>query len=170
MEETHKKDPLERIADAVESLASSVAIIAAALSKPVIGPVVKIQLEIEGEIMAKAGAAVAIVDTANKRLIVVGLDSLGAKGAQLGTGASILVSSADLTIASLVPDASPVADPDGNPSIYSAVITPTTPPVTGKTVTLTAQVTNADGTQQNPMTVDILWTPGTEASLELEEA
>jgi hypothetical protein len=172
---------VQRVATAAQQIAASVQIGAVALQtiaselakQDTIGEEVQLELEVKGEnsmtAKAKATGTNLIIDTANARLYAVGLDSLGAAGAQLAPGASVAGASSDLTVASLVPDSPPLPDPSGNPSVYSAAIVATTPPVTGKPTTLSVVVTNADTTTQPPATAVVQFTPGTETSLELEE-
>ena len=174
---------LERIAAAAEitavaakSFAASAATIAEFLSKQnFVGPEATLApLEIsQGESKmtekAKATGPTLIIDTANMRLYAIGLDALGAKGAQLASGASIAVTASPTGVLMLTPDSPSLPDPSGTPSVYSAAIAPVNPPETGVPVTLTAIVTNADGTTQTPVTAQVQFTPGTEASLELEE-
>jgi len=173
---------LERIAAASEieaaaakSSAASLAVIAAVLSRNnFVGPEVTLApLEFQGEPKmadkAKATGPTLVVDTGNLRLYVIGLDSLGAKGAPLAAGASIAVTASPTGVLTLTQDPTPLTDPNGTPSIYSAAIAPVDPPQTGVPVTLTAVVTNADGTTQPPVTGQVQFTPGTEASVQLEE-
>lgn len=133
-----------------------------------IGPETSIRLEIGGTMNAKAGAPVLIIDTASKRLFAVGKDAEGALGAQLADGASVAGVTSDATIATLVPDSPPLPDPDGNPSVYSAVITEAIPPKTNVPVDLTVTVTNADTTTQIPVTQTVQFTAGPEQELVLE--
>lgn len=169
-----KAQQLKRIADALEQLvplaksfANSAATIAAAMSKPTIGPEKTIRLEVQGENM-KDTAPVLIIDTATKRLFAIGLDAAGAQGASLAAGATVAGVVSDPTVAVLTPDPTPMTDPNGIPSVFSAVIAPATPPKTNVPVTITVTVTNADGTTQPPVETSVQFTAGTETSLELE--
>jgi hypothetical protein len=118
---------------------------------------------------SKASTATLIVDTAAMKLYVIGLDSLGARGAQLGSGVTIGATSSDETVATLVPDASPAPDPSGTPTVYSAAITPATPPVIGKPTTLSVVLNTAGVGSSAPVTVDIQFTAGPANSIVLEE-
>jgi hypothetical protein len=122
---------------------------------------------------AKAGTAVLIVDTAAMKLYVVGVDSAGAKGAQLNPGDTCVATSSDLTIGSLVQDTNGgvtvnTPDPSGTPTVYSAAITPVIPPVVNKPFTLSVVLTLA-GVAQVPVTTDVQFTPGPASSIILEE-
>jgi hypothetical protein len=196
-------DPLERIATALEFLVSGQALGVAYLQRiavnttpaarpAVIGPAVSIELQIapsggttametrrpeagkSSSGKAKAGTAVLIVDTANEKLYVVGVDSAGAKGAQLNPGDTCVATSSDLTVGSLAQDQNGglpfnTPDPSGNATVYSAAIVPTAPPVVGKVFTLSVVLTLA-GVAQAPQTVDLQFTAGPANSIILEEA
>jgi hypothetical protein len=173
---TRIADGVDALVTAANSIAASAQAIAKALpTKPTVGTEVKLALEVQGEntMTGKAKATAGptlIIDTANMRLYAIGLDALGAKGAPLAAGASIAPPTLSPTgVMTLTPDNTPLPDPSGTPSDYSAAIAPVNPPQTGVPVTITVQVTNADGTTQAPATAQVQFTPGTEASLELEE-
>lgn len=109
-----------------------------------------------------------LIDSATNRLFVIGVDALGAKGAQFNAGDSVAVSIDDPTLATYTPDASPAADPSGIPSVQSGVIAPVAPINTGKPFNAVAQAT-VGGVVQPPVSLALQWQPGA-ATAVLEEA
>ena len=79
----------------------------------------------------------------NKKYFIIGTDAAGLTGAQLAPGQNVSIVSADPTIVTFTPDATPQPDAEGTPSVASGSVNPIK---AGGPVNVTANVLNADGT------------------------
>jgi len=105
------------------------------------------------------------LNTKNEKYFIIGTDASGEAGAQLAAGQTIAVASSDTTIVSFTPDAPAVPDAEGVPSVASGAVTPV---AVGGPVTVTATVTNADGSAGETLTDTITVTaavPGIATSI-----
>lgn len=97
---------------------------------------------------------------------IIGTDAKGVKGAQLASGDSIGVTSADPNTVSLTLDPTPQPAPDGTPTIASGTLTsPATVAQPNVAINLTAAVTHSDGSAGDSVTDTVTVEPGTEAAL-----
>jgi hypothetical protein len=105
------------------------------------------------------------LNTKNEKYFIIGTDASGESGALLAAGQTIAVVSSDTTIVSFTPDAPAVPDAEGVPSVASGAVTPV---AVGGPVTVTATVTNADGSAGETLTDTITVTaavPGVAVSI-----
>lgn len=97
---------------------------------------------------------------------IIGTDAKGVRGAQLASGATIGVTSADPNTAALTLDPTPQPAPDGTATIASGTVnSPATVAQPNVPINLVAQVTNADGTPGDSATDTVTVTPGSEAAI-----
>src|ERR1035438_5501775 len=95
------------------------------------------------------------LNTVGEKYYIYGQDANGLKGAQLATGQTISVVSADTTIVSFTPDATPQPDPaQGIATVASGAVNQV---AVGGPIAVTATVNNADGTvaETQPDTVTV---------------
>jgi hypothetical protein len=117
---------------------------------------------------AKATLGTIVPDNGKIPYVIVGVDADGARGAQLAQGASIEVTSADPTIGTIVPDATPGLAADGLQSIASGFFVPTNPAKVGVPVQVNYAITNADGTAGHTGFGTVTVVAGTETSESVE--
>jgi len=107
---------------------------------------------------------------------ILGTDKGGAPGALLPKGATVAVTSADPTIATVVADATalpippatvglPAVPNSGLATIASGFIVPASPVKLGQPVQINVAVTNADGTPGPTGFAQVILTPGTAATI-----
>lgn len=111
-------------------------------------PAVAVRFKFEKE---KHMALTLPLNTKNEKYFIIGSDDSTPpiKGAQLAPGQTIAVTSSDETIVALTADATPGTDAAGDLSVASGAVQPV---AVGGPVTVTATVTNADGTQAEQIT------------------
>jgi hypothetical protein len=101
----------------------------------------------------------------NEKYFIIGTDAAGLTGAQLAAGQTVAVVSADPTIVTFTPDTTPQPDNEGVPSVASGSVNPIK---VGGPVTVTATVSNADGTAAESATDTVTVvapTPGVAVSI-----
>ena len=106
------------------------------------------------------------LNTTGEKYYIYGVDANGLKGAQLASGQTISVVSADTTVVSFTPDATPQPDPtQGIATVASGAVNFI---AVGGPVTVTATVSNADGSAAETLSDTVTVTaavPGVATSL-----
>lgn len=93
---------------------------------------------------------------------VIGVDAAGQPGASLPAGATIAVTSADSTVATVVPDATPAPG-----TLASGFIVPATPLKLNTPVQINVAITNSDGSAGATGSTQVSIVPGAEATVQV---
>ena len=111
-------------------------------------------------------------DTMQDTYVIVGKDAMGVLGAQLAAGQTLSVVSSDPATVLVTPDASPAPTsgdpgvPDGTPTVGSGSVKSANPPAQPNVaITVTATVTNADGSVAETVSDTVTITPGVATSV-----
>jgi|ERR1017187_3855627 hypothetical protein len=103
-------------------------------------------------------ALTAPLNTQSEKFYIIGTDASGTPGAQLGSGQTIVVTSADTSIVSFTRDPTALAYNEGVASVASGSVNFLK---VGGPVTVSAAVTNADGTPAETISDTVTVTPAT---------
>jgi len=95
----------------------------------------------------------------DEKYYIIGADASGQTGAQLAKGQTVAVVSSDPNTVVLTPDATPAVDNEGVQSVASGSVGVGPTPALNTAVTVTATVTNADGTAAETISDTVTVTP-----------